>query len=80
MALVSGWTDGVVHGRPWWRRSLFRLAGLFHRRQLRLAQRRLVCSVMAETTDPAALADIGIDATERRDVERWIMAMLWHQH
>jgi hypothetical protein len=80
MALVAGWTDRVAHGRPWWRRRLLRLAGLFHSWQRRLARRRFVGSVLTQTADPAILADIGIEPADKRHVERWIMAMLWHQH
>ena len=80
MALVAGWIDHVAHGRPLWRRSLWRLAGLFRRWQGRLARRRFVSGVLTQTTDPAVLADIGIEPAEKRDVELWIAAMLWHQH
>jgi hypothetical protein len=35
---------------------------------------------MAETHDPEVLADMGIHAQSRSHVERWVAAMLWHQH
>jgi hypothetical protein len=46
----------------------------------RLAHRRFIRRVLAETHDPRVLADLRIRPGRPSDLERWIMAMLWHQH
>jgi hypothetical protein len=45
-----------------------------------MARRRLVNRVMAETRDPAILAELDIRPATRSHTERWVAAMLWHQH
>lgn len=78
MTLLAGW-DGAG-GRPAWGRRLRRLAVGLRLWQRGLARRRLVNRVLAETPDPEVLADMGIAPRRAGHTERWIAAMLWHQH
>ena len=79
MTLVAGSKVGYS-GRPESRRALWRLTMALRLWQRRLAHRRFVSRVLAETQDPELLADIGIPTPRPSQVERWVMAMLWHQH
>ena len=80
MTLVLGSTDRYTHRHPQPHRALRRLSVLLRLWQRRLARRRFERRVLAETQDPALLIDIGIRIERPNHVERWIMAMLWHQH
>lgn len=79
MTLVAGSKVGYA-GRPESRRALWRPTMALRLWQRRLAHRRFVRRVLAETQDPALLADMGIPSPRPSQVERWVMAMLWHQH
>lgn len=78
MTLLVGW-DGAGKGTAWGRQAR-RLATSLRLWQRGLARRRLVSRVMAETHDPEVMADMGIRAARPSHAERWIAAMLWHQH
>lgn len=72
-----------VHNTGWhaaWQRLLRRLAVSSRLWARRHARRRFVNRVLAETRDPRILADLGIDPVRPDPVERWVMAMFYHQH
>ena len=80
MTMVVAWPDRRARRHSAWDRLLRRLSissRLWARRQ---ARHRFVSRVLAETDDPSILADLGIGAVRPRHVERWMMAMLYHQH
>lgn len=66
----NGAWDGFV-------RHLYVAIRLWGRRR---AQRRFVNQLLAETRDPRILGDLGIVPVRQPHVERWITAILWHQH
>lgn len=80
MTMVVTWPDRNARRHTAWDRLLRRLAVSLRLWARRRARRRLVNLVLAETDDPRILADLGIGPVRSRHVERWIMAMLWHQH
>ena len=80
MTLVIGSTGRYTHQHPQRHPALRRLSVLLRLWQRRLVRRRFERRVLAETQNPELLRDIGIRAQRPSHVERWIMAMLWHQH
>ncbi len=80
MTLAIGATDRYTQWRSPRQTALRRLSVLLRLWQRRLARRRFERRVLAETQDPELLRDIGIRTQGPNHVERWIMAMLWHQH
>ena len=79
MTLAVGWPDRTHKQQPRWRRWGRRSALALRLWQRGLARRRFVSRVMAETRDRDMLSDMGIRPERPSQVERWIMAMLWHQ-
>ena len=80
MTLVIGSTGRYTHRHLQRHPALRRLSVLLRFWQRRPARRRFERRVLAETQDPELLLDIGIRAQRPSHVERWITAMLWHQH
>ena len=80
MTMVLAWPDRSSSERPASRRLLRRLMISLRLAPRRLARRRFVNRVMAETRDPAVLAELGIRPERPSHVERWVATMLWHQH
>jgi hypothetical protein len=79
MTLVMTRPDRIALGRPAQQKLLRRLRAAPRLWARRLARRRLLKSILAETDDPGILADLGINLPRPSHVERWIMAMLYHQ-
>ena len=79
MTMVVAWPDCNAPRRSAWDRLLRRLAASPRLWVRPHARRRFVNRVLAETPDPRILADLGIDPVRTRHVERWMMAMLYHQ-
>jgi hypothetical protein len=73
MTMVVNWPDRDVRRHAALLRRLVVSSRLW-------ARRRFVKRVLAETHDPRIFADLGIGRVRPRHVERWIMAMLCHQH
>lgn len=80
MTLAMGAAGRYTHRHLQRHPALRRLSVLLRLWQRRLARRRFERRVLAETQDPALLLDIGIRVQRPSHVERWILAMLWHQH
>lgn len=80
MTMVVAWPDSNSSERPAWQRLVRRLVISIRLAPRRLARRRFVNRVMAETRDPAVLAELGIRPGRPSHTERWVSAMLWHQH
>ena len=80
MTMVVTWPDRKARRSSVWDRLLRRLAVLSRLWARRAARRRFVNRVLAETHDPRILVDLGIGPVRPRHVERWMMAMLYHQH
>ena len=80
MTLVIGSADRYADRHVQRHPALRRLAVLLRLWQRRLAWRRFERRVLAETQNPELLIDVGIRVGRPSHVERWIMAMLWHQH
>ena len=80
MTLAVAWPDRTHEQQPWWRRWGRRSALALRLWQRGLARRRFVNRARAETSDPEVLADMGIRQPRTSPVDRWIAAMLWHQH
>ena len=79
MTIVVAWPRRNAHKHAVWDQLLRRLAVSSRLWARRRARRRLVNRVLAETHDPRILADLGIDPIRPHHVERWAMAMLYHQ-
>lgn len=80
MTIVMTWPDHHARRHAARDRTLRRLAVLSALWARRYARRRFVNRVLAETQDPRTLVDLGIGPARPRHVERWLMAMLYHQH
>lgn len=80
MTIVVTWPDRHAPRHAAWDRLLRRLAVSSRLWARRHARRRFVNRVLAETHDPRILADLGIGPVRPHYVERWMMAMLYHQH
>ena len=79
MTMVVTWADRNARKHAVWDQLLRRLAVSSRLWARRRARRRLVGRVLAETHDPRLLADLGIGPIRPHHVERWAMAMLYHQ-
>lgn len=80
MTMVVNWPDRNARWHAAWERLLRRIAVSARLRARRHARRRFVNRVLAETHDPRILADLGIGPARPRPVERWLLAVLCHQH
>jgi hypothetical protein len=80
MAIVMAWPDRATRRRAAWGLLVRRVAVSSRLWARRRARRRFVNRVLAETNDPRILADLGIHPDRTPHVERWMTAMLWHQH
>lgn len=80
MTMVVAWPGRNARRHAAWDRLLRRLSVSSRLWARRRARRRFVTRVLAETDDPRILADLGIDPVRPHHVERWMMAMLDHQH
>jgi hypothetical protein len=80
MAIVMAWPDRANRRKAAWGLLVRRVAVSSRLWARRRARRRFVNRVLAETNDPRILADLGIRPVPTPHVERWITAMLWHQH
>lgn len=80
MTTIVNWQDRDVSVQPVWHTWQRRLTVSLRLWQRRMARRRFVNRVLAETRDPALLEDVGIRPQGQGHTERWIAAMLWHQH
>jgi hypothetical protein len=80
MTMVVTWPDGNAQKHPGWDRLIRRLSVSSRLWARRHARRRFASRILAETRDPRILADLGMGPVRPRHVERWIMAMLYHQH
>lgn len=80
MAIVMAWPDRATRRRAAWGLLVRRVAVSSRLWERRRARRRFVNKVLAETSDPRILADLGIRPVPTPHVERWMTAMLWHQH
>jgi hypothetical protein len=80
MAIVMAWPDRATRRRTAWGLLVRRVAVSLRLWARRRARRRFVNKVLAETNDPRILADLGIRPVPTPHVERWMTAMLWHQH
>lgn len=80
MTMVVNLQDLDVPVQPVWHAWQRRLTVSLRLWQRRLARRRFQYRVLAETRNPALLEDAGIRLRGEGDTERWIKAMLWHQH
>lgn len=79
MTIVVAWPDHNARLRAVWEQLLRRLVVSSRLWARRRARRRFVSRVLVETHDPRILADLGIDPIRPHHVERWVMAMLYHQ-
>lgn len=79
-SMVLEWPGRRTRRRSAGNRLWCRLAALPRLWARQRARRRFVNQVLAETHDPRLLADIGLDPVQTPHVERWVMAMLYHQH
>ena len=77
MTMVVTWPDRDARRQAAWDRLLRRLAVSS---RLRARRRFVNRGALAETHDSRIFADPGIGRTRPRHLERWIMAMLCHQH
>jgi hypothetical protein len=80
MTMVVAWPDRSSRERSAWQRLQRRIAVSLRLWQRRRTRRRFVNAVLATTSDPAALADLGIGPAGPSHIQRWIAAMLRHQH
>jgi hypothetical protein len=80
MTTVVIWPDRDAPRHAAWGGLLRRLDVSVRLWGRRRARRRFVNQVLAETRDPRILGDLGISTVPQPDVERWVTAILWHQH
>lgn len=80
MTMVVTLPDRNAREHAAWERLLRRLHAKSRLWARRRARRRFFRAVLAENHDPRILLDLGIGPVRLTHVERWVMAMLWHQH
>jgi hypothetical protein len=80
MTMVVAWPGRNAGRHAAWDRWLRRFSISSRLWVRRRARRRFVTRILSATRDPRILADLGIDPVRQRHVERWVMAMLDHQH
>lgn len=79
MTLVAGWTGRNPRRHPLWLQGLWRFALSLRPGQRAMTRHRSIRRGLAGTQDSEVFAEVGIRAGRPSHLERWLMAMLWHQ-
>lgn len=79
MTMAAAWADRNASDYSAWKRSARRLMVSLRLVRRRMAHRRLVNQILAQSDDPAVLVELGIRQRPSAHTERWIAAMVRHQ-